>query len=44
MTQSHVHLPAERKPISDTVIAVFTTATIIIAGLLSLAQFGLAFG
>lgn len=43
MTQSHIHLPAARKPVSDTVIGMFTAATIIIAGLLSLAQFGLAF-
>ena len=43
MTQSQIHLPAARTQISDTIIAMFTAATIVIAGLLSLAQFGLAF-
>jgi hypothetical protein len=43
MSESHIHLPAARTQISDTVIAMFTAATIVIAGLLLLAQFGLAF-
>lgn len=42
MTQANTHIPEQQSTITDAIVSTLTVVTIVLAGLLSLAQFAVA--